>query len=339
VLPVPHIPSPLLIRIGRPLRTAWDWSVAQIVSVGFLFLKALGPERSSAFGAWLARTIGPMLPVNRIVEKNVRLAFPELDAAGHQAIVLGSWENLGRTACEYVHMDEIWDYDPTAETPGRIEVAGVEHFVKLLEDGKPALVFTAHLANWELPAVCAERYGLASAALYRTPNNRFIARKVLGLRAGSMGQLIASGPMAPFALAGAIERGEHVGLLVDQRFGRGPTVPFFGRPAPTNTLFARLARHFDCPVHGVRAIRLPGQRFRLELTDEIVLPRDQKGRVDVEAATALITSIVEGGCVSIRSNGCGCTIGGDRTACYAASTPRSVVAGRFDVGSGSDEVA
>ena len=37
-------------------------------------------------------------------------------------------------------------------------------------------------------------------------------------------------------------------------------------PATANPLLARLARRFDCPVHGARAIRLPGGRFRLELT-------------------------------------------------------------------------
>jgi KDO2-lipid IV(A) lauroyltransferase len=60
-------------------------------------------------------------------------------------------------------------------------------------------------------------------------------------------------------------------------------------------LLARLARRFDgCPVHGARAIRLPGGRFRLEITEEIALPRNEAGRVDVEAATALVNRIVEG---------------------------------------------
>jgi KDO2-lipid IV(A) lauroyltransferase len=92
----------------------------------------------------------------------------------------------------------------------------------------------------------------------------------------------------------ALDEGKHVGMLVDQRFGRGPRVPFFGRPAASNPLIARLARRFDCPVHGARAIRLPGGRFRLELTESVTLPRDASGRVDVAAATALMNRIIEG---------------------------------------------
>jgi KDO2-lipid IV(A) lauroyltransferase len=46
-------------------------------------------------------------------------------------------------------------------------------------------------------------------------------------------------------------------------------------------------------VHGVRAVRLPGGRFRLELTEAITLPRGADGRVDIEAATAMVNGIVE----------------------------------------------
>jgi Kdo2-lipid IVA lauroyltransferase/acyltransferase len=47
-------------------------------------------------------------------------------------------------------------------------------------------------------------------------------------------------------------------------------------------------------VHGARAIRLPGNAFQLELTEEIALPRDARGQVDVQAATQAINDIVAG---------------------------------------------
>jgi len=71
-------------------------------------------------------------------------------------------------------------------------------------------------------------------------------------------------------------------------------VRFLGRTATANPLLARLARRFDCPVHGARAIRLPGNRFRLELTEAITLPRDARGVVDVDAATQAINDIIAG---------------------------------------------
>jgi len=280
----------------RRLRQAADAALAALVRGAFALLRALGPERGPRIGAAVARRLGPLLPVHRVALGNIRHAFPDLPASEHRRIALEAWDNLGRTACEYVHLDAIWDFDPERPEAGRIRAAPevVARYQALRDDGRPALVFAAHLANWELPAVAAARHGLDSAVLYRTPNNPAVARDILALRRGSMGELIPAGLAAPLRMAEALERGAHVGMLADQRFGRGPRVPFLGRPAACNPLIAQLARRFDCPVHGARAIRLPDGGFRLDLTEELALPRDAEGKVDVAAATALINRIIEG---------------------------------------------
>ncbi len=57
---------------------------------------------------------------------------------------------------------------------------------------------------------------------------------------------------------------------------------------------ALVARRVVWRVLGGRVIRLPGLRFRLELTPPIDLPRDAKGEIDVEGAMAVMTAVVEG---------------------------------------------
>jgi len=283
--------------VRAALGRAADAAVAAVVRAVFALLRALGPDRASSFGGALARAVGPLLPVHRVGLDNLRHAFPDMSEDERGRILRQAWDNLGRTACEYVHMDRIWDFDEARPNAGRIQIAPevTERFERLRADGKPALIFAAHLANWELPAIAAARHGLAAAVLYRRPNNPFVARDILALRSGSMGELIPAGLAAPIRMMEALDGGLHVGMLVDQRFGRGPRVEFLGRPAASNPLLARLARRFDdCPVHGARAIRLPNGRFRLEITEEIALPRNEAGRVDVEAATALVNRIVEG---------------------------------------------
>ncbi len=267
-----------------------------LVRSGFAFLRLLGPR----FGPWLGgltgRLLGPLTPAHRIGRDNIAASFPEKPEAERRAILREAWENLGRTACEYVHMDAIWDFDPDHPGQGRITAARevMQRYEDLRDDGKPALIFCAHLANWELPAIAAAKHGIDAAALYRTPNNPAVAREILRLRANSMGTLIPAGMTAPLKMAEALERGAHVGMLIDQRFGRGPRITFLGRPASANPLIAQLARRFDCPVHGARAIRLPGGRFQLDLTEAIPMPRDAEGRVDVDAATAAMNAVVEG---------------------------------------------
>ncbi|WP_216075158.1 hypothetical protein, partial [Acinetobacter baumannii] len=64
---------------------------------------------------------------------------------------------------------------------------------RLRDDGKPAIFFAAHLANWEMPAVAAAAHGLDMTALYRMPNNRFVARAIQKIRGRTMGKMVASG--------------------------------------------------------------------------------------------------------------------------------------------------
>jgi KDO2-lipid IV(A) lauroyltransferase len=244
----------------------------------------------------VARTLGPLLPVHQVALRNIRAAFPELPPAEHARIAREAWDNLGRTASEYPHLDKIWDFDPAATTPGRIRIAPEvsARFLELREDGKPALLFAAHLANWELPAIAGPKHGMPSAVLYRTPNNPDIARDIVAMRSGVMGRLINANIAAPVRMMEALDEGLHVGMLIDQFFARGPRIDVFGRPTHANPLLARLARQFDCPVHGTRAIRLPNGCFQLDITPAIDLPRDAKGRVDVDAATQVLNDIVEG---------------------------------------------
>ncbi len=135
---------------------------------------------------------------------------------------------------------------------------------------------------------------MESAVLFRPPNIAAADRAIQKMRAVNMGTIIATTADAPLRLAHALEDGVHVGMLVDQHFGRGVDVMFFGRKAKANPLLARLARQIDAPIHGVRIIRLPGYRFRAELSDEIVPPRDASGKVDVQATMQAITSVIEG---------------------------------------------
>ncbi len=265
-----------------------------IVRAIFAFLRFIGPERSSALGGNIARTIGPLLPVHRVALANLRAVFPEKSETERKKIAKGAWENLGRVGAEYPHLQQLFDYEYGSDKVGRIEVDGIEHFMALRDDEKPGLIFSSHLANWELPAICAARYGLEATAVFRAPNDPGIARVIHEVRSGAMGGLEAARQGAAFAMHGVLERGGHLGMLIDQHFTRGVRVTFMGRDCMANPIMGKFARQMECPVHGVRVIRLPGLRFRLQLTPPIDLPRDENGQIDVTASMQVMTEIVEG---------------------------------------------
>jgi Kdo2-lipid IVA lauroyltransferase/acyltransferase len=259
-------------------------------------VRLIDPDLLANFFARVMRTVGPWLPEHRLGRANLAAAFPEKSPAEIERILAGVWDNLGRVAGEFARLDQLWDYNRKNPDAGRIlsTPEGDARLDQMRDDGKPALVFAAHLANWELPALAARGNGLNSAVLYRRPNMPAAADAVVELRAGSMGMLIAGGPDAPFRLVEALRAGMHVAMLVDQHYGNGPEVTFFGRRCRVNPMLARLARHVDCPIYGTRAVRLPDHRMRIDLAGPIEMPRGADGRVDVAGAMQAITAVIEG---------------------------------------------
>jgi KDO2-lipid IV(A) lauroyltransferase len=240
------------------------------------------------------RTLGPWLPEHRVGRANLEAAFPEKSSAEIEAILRGVWDNLGRVGAEIAHLDHVCSGDRYKRNYIDYTADNIARFLRVKDDGKPALIFAAHLANWELPAVIAASDGLEAVVLYRRPNLGAIADAVIALRRGLMGEMVASSMGAPVALADALRRGKHVAMLVDQHYGRGVEVTFFGRRCLANPLIAMLAREIECPIHGTRVIRLPGNRFAGEISEEVAPVRDQQGRIDVKGTMQAITAVIEG---------------------------------------------
>jgi KDO2-lipid IV(A) lauroyltransferase len=285
----------LFRRLRRGIKRA-SGALIGAFAIGVLkMVRAVDPDKMADFTGWMMSRIGPLLPESRIGRANLAVAFPEKSQAEIDTILRGCWDNLGRMGAEFAHLDRLWSYDREQPTRGRIDLAqpDIERFHKLLDDGKPALIFAAHLANWELPAICAATYNLDSAVLYRRPNISRIDRWLTETRTAHMGELISTDLDAPMKIADALQRGAHVGILVDQYYSRGVPVAFFGRQTLANPLLARLAQHFDCPIYGTRIIRLENHRFRAELTDEIKPARDANGKIDIAGTMQIITSVVE----------------------------------------------
>jgi KDO2-lipid IV(A) lauroyltransferase len=244
----------------------------------------------------IARLFGPFMREQKIGRANLTAAFPEKSSEEIETILAGVWDNLGRIGAEFAHLDHIWDYDPDQPEKSRIEFSPRSKalFDHIRDDGKPALIFACHLGNWELPALAAVAHGLDAAILYRRPNIASADRVIQQMRAVKMGTLIPAGRDAPLKLAEALQNGQHVAMLVDQYLTGGVEVTFFGRKTRANPMLARLLRQVECPIHGVRIIRLPGHRFRAELSEEVMPVRDAAGQIDVKGTTQAITSVVEG---------------------------------------------
>ncbi len=168
---------------------------------------------------------------------------------------------------------------------------------RLLTQGKGLVLLTPHMGSFEVSAQAyAERFGQRQpiTVLYRPARQAWLRQ----LEETARGRPALH--TAPATLAGvrlmlrALKRGETVGLLPDQvpPDGMGVWVPFFGRPAYTMTLAARLAQQTGAAVAVLWTERLPkgaGYVVRAQALPE-PLPDKAAGE---EAAAAAINRAME----------------------------------------------
>ncbi len=282
-----------LTRIVIALRRAKDWVIAQAIFGLLRVISLLPADKAINFVDAMARRVGPLTSRHKLAMTNLARAFPEKSKAEHEQIALDMWGNMSRLAVEYVFLDELFDFDREATEPGRIETGGDDLFDKLRDEKKPFIVFTAHTGNFEFLPIVAAAYDLDVMALFRPPNNPYIAEKVLGARRTKMGHLVPSRAGAALTLARRLEAGGGVGVLVDQKFHKGEETTFFGLEVHTNPLLAKLVRQYDCEVYPARSIRLPGGRHRLVIEPAMEVPRRPDGSVDVAATAQKLNDKVE----------------------------------------------
>ena len=284
--------------ISRRSKTLFDKWIGACTVTLLRAAKLTDRRRSADFAAALMRKIGPLRPEHRLGRANLLAAFPEKSDAEIEEILRGVWDNLGRVAVEFAHLDE-FKLNGGAATPASdiitVSPETMEHGRQIVTSGRATLGFGAHLANWELPALAVKLFGAKTAVLYRRPNIRAISDVIVELRTPLMGELIPTGLGAPVKLAHLLESGVHVGMVVDQHYSRGVEVTFFGRRCLANPLIAQLARHAETPIHGLRMVRLPdGDSFVGEVTAAINPVRDAEGRIDVAGTMQTITTVIEG---------------------------------------------
>jgi Kdo2-lipid IVA lauroyltransferase/acyltransferase len=253
----------------------------------------LSPTAASNLGGFVARAIGPWLPVSRVAYRNLELALPELDHAARRRIVRGVWDNLGRTACELPHVASLRQNTPSG--PGW-EMVGEEHLVALAERGGPAIFFSGHIANWEMlpPAVAA--YGMVFSSMYRGAKNPLIDRMLIRLRHKALGAEVpqfAKGAAGARAALAHVNRGGFLGMLMDQKMNDGIPARLFGREAMTAPALAAIALRLRCPVIPGHVERIGPARFRLVCEAPMDLPDSGDRQADVAAVTQRVNDWLE----------------------------------------------
>ncbi|MDE2120640.1 MAG: lysophospholipid acyltransferase family protein, partial [Betaproteobacteria bacterium] len=182
---------------------------------------------------------------------------------GSRREALGAALEAGRMVGE---LPFVWMRQGPRAAVRRVEVLGRDVVEHACGEGRGVLYLTPHLGCFEVSAQVAALWGPITV-LYRPPHKSWLAALAAArLRPNLRTAPATAAGMRP--LLRALRNGEAVGLLPDQApsAGEGVWALFFGRPAYTMTLPARLAQLTGACIVLAFAERLPrGRGYRLHL--------------------------------------------------------------------------
>jgi KDO2-lipid IV(A) lauroyltransferase len=261
---------------------------ALLLGIFFGVFRVLPIDVASAFGGLLGRVIGPRLSVTTRAITNLRLVFPEKTAGEYADIVLGMWDNLGRNAAEFPHLNEI-------VTPGsdRVEVVNGELLTALTRNGQSAILAGAHLANWEISSALAGFADTRIISVVREPNNPLTQKMIEYFRRSAGSKQIHKGRHGAKEALRALRSGALIGLLFDQKMNDGAAVTLFGHEAMTPIAPAQMALRVPCPIIPVRVERTGGVRFRITIYRPVERPSSGKRHTDAKTIMGRLNEQLE----------------------------------------------
>lgn len=263
---------------------------AALLKAMLAFCRALGLDRSSALGGWLGRNIGPKLGITRRARRNIARAMPELSEAEIERIVIGMWDNLGRTAFEYAHLDKF----SRPEERHRIEVVGIEPLLAHAATGKGGMLVSGHFANWELMPLVMRLEGLDGGGVYRAANNPYVNDWMVTMRRELIvPDQIAKGPKGARLLIQAIRDKRFVAMLIDQRLSEGVESSLFGLPAMTTPTPAVIALRYGAALVPASIVRTEGAHFRVTVHDAVELRKDAEPTGEILRVTQILNDFLE----------------------------------------------
>lgn len=277
-----------MAKRGR-LQTNLEYALARFMLAGLGFL----PRRLAfTVGRGLGR-VGYFVcgSLRKTGTRNLDIAFPHLDAKQKQRLLRGTFDSLGRLLGIFSQLSSI-----TADELGQIvHYEGLDHLRAAEARGRGVIVFTAHLGAWELTSFGLSALGHPLSFLVRRLDNDLIEGLIDKVRQRFGNRTLDKNAVSRQALR-KLREGGTLGMLPDVNVlaRDGVFVDFFGTPASTTSMLAKLALRTGAPVIPIYA---PWddqrQQFLLQIEAPLVIERTGDETQDVQKLTAAFIASIE----------------------------------------------
>ena len=254
-----HLPAPLALKTGRALG-----------KLAYLFASRL-------------RRTGTI---------NLRLAFPEKTSEERAQLLKESFANLGRQ----LGLFSQFSTRSRESLKSLIELNGLEYLEAAKAEGKSGVIFiTAHLGAWELTSLGPSLFGYTFNFLVRRIDNPRIEELVDRVRM-RFGNRTIDKLSAARSMLKILRSKSFLGLLPDLNTldAEAIFVDFFGVPAATNFIVAKLALRTQSPIIPIFAPWCEEkQKYLLLIGPPVSAEPTGNEEDDIRRLTATLSKIIE----------------------------------------------
>ncbi|MFV2070935.1 MAG: lysophospholipid acyltransferase family protein [Pirellulales bacterium] len=227
-------------------RRCIDFCVYLVVRVLIGTVQALPIDTCHRLAGGLATLFCGLLGIRRrIVDDNLRQAYPQLNAAERRALAWEMWEHLFLMVAEVAHARR------------KIHITNWHRHVRFLREAefarhllarRPSVIVSGHFGNFELSGYFLGLFGFPTYSIARPLDNVYLNRFLDRFR-GATGQYMLPKNGSAQQVAVLLQQGATLALLGDQHAGpSGCWVDFYGRPASTHKAIALFALASDAPL-------------------------------------------------------------------------------------------
>ncbi len=277
----------------KRLKSVGDYGVYLLVRLFVCMLQAISLESGRRLAAWLAGLFTDRLPARqKLVEKNLRTAFPEMSAAERHDLLRRMWEHLFLMLVEIAHAprkihESSW--------PRNARLVNVRRLLSYLRQDRPLIIVTGHFGNFEMGGFLFGLLGYPTHSVARTLDNLYVNDFVKRFREKT-GQFLISKNEGYEDILDVLRANGMMAFLADQSAGpKGCFVDFFDRPASVYKAIALMSLQFDAPISVCTSTRIEGEPLRFRMHASAYLdPRDlPEGVGNIKEITQWYTTELE----------------------------------------------